>query len=208
MVRFFLFLALGIGAGMVAVWVRSLFRWDHLVIPYGIASPSLSARPEFHIYSSYGGLWLSVQRRPIAGSVRVQNSSPQTGESIIWRSGTSQGGLRYPHAASRVLTTSYVEKCGFQIGLSRRAATPQTGGLLMDDVHVILPYWFLVIAALVTPAVMAARRAKRTRRARHRLTRGQCVQCGFDLRHSGDRCPECGIKVDKDAPSQRFILNE
>ncbi|MCB9854768.1 MAG: hypothetical protein H6818_03700 [Phycisphaerales bacterium] len=31
-------------------------------------------------------------------------------------------------------------------------------------------------------------------RRRHRRKRGLCVECGYDLSHSTDRCPECGAR--------------
>jgi hypothetical protein len=52
-----------------------------------------------------------------------------------------------------------------------------------------VPYWFVSAALLVPPAawVVATRRARRMRRG------GRCAACGYDLRASEGRCPECGL---------------
>jgi hypothetical protein len=53
------------------------------------------------------------------------------------------------------------------------------------------PYWALLLiwAVPAMPCGLAFRREWIRRRRRHR---GLCVQCGYDLRASKDRCPECG----------------
>jgi hypothetical protein len=51
-----------------------------------------------------------------------------------------------------------------------------------------LPYWFIA-SALATPA--ALRLLVRLRR-RRRFGAGLCHHCGYDLRATPDRCPECG----------------
>ena len=52
-----------------------------------------------------------------------------------------------------------------------------------------MPYWPLLVPFLVLPLVQCR---ARWRRARRRRT-GQCVACGYDIRATPQRCPECGL---------------
>jgi hypothetical protein len=52
----------------------------------------------------------------------------------------------------------------------------------------IVPYWAVAILLAVLPLIAARRVVVGWRRTR----RGQCVRCGYDLRATPDRCPECG----------------
>src|SRR5688572_24099284 len=55
-------------------------------------------------------------------------------------------------------------------------------------VSIMAPLWALVLAFSVIPAakVFLALKIRRRRRA------GLCRACGYDLRASPERCPECG----------------
>jgi hypothetical protein len=53
---------------------------------------------------------------------------------------------------------------------------------------IILPCWFIMTLLVALPAPVMARRLGRLRRRRA----NRCVNCGYDLRGSPDRCPECG----------------
>ena len=53
-----------------------------------------------------------------------------------------------------------------------------------------VPYWSLA-AASGLPGAIAARAAWKRRGKR----RGVCTACGYDLRASRERCPECGTEI-------------
>ncbi|MDB5356770.1 MAG: hypothetical protein JWN24_3223 [Phycisphaerales bacterium] len=56
---------------------------------------------------------------------------------------------------------------------------------------IALPYWFLTIVFGALP--MGPFRAAWRRRNRRR--RGLCIACGYDIRASSHRCPECGAAI-------------
>jgi len=51
------------------------------------------------------------------------------------------------------------------------------------------PYWPLVLTLTPLPLLAMQRRRRHCRRRRS----GLCLTCGYDLRASIDRCPECGM---------------
>jgi hypothetical protein len=52
----------------------------------------------------------------------------------------------------------------------------------------VAPHWSLALASAVMPAVWLFR----WRRHRERPKAGVCRSCGYDLRATPERCPECG----------------
>jgi hypothetical protein len=70
----------------------------------------------------------------------------------------------------------------FTFGENPRSPLPYSGRF------VYVPY--AIPLALSAPLPVAW--FTRWRRRVNRLRRGQCVECGYDLRATKDRCPECG----------------
>ena len=59
-----------------------------------------------------------------------------------------------------------------------------------------VPYWLTGLALTVLPTLWLTRplrhRWQRRRRKHHIRRTGLCPSCGYDLRATPDRCPECG----------------
>jgi hypothetical protein len=57
--------------------------------------------------------------------------------------------------------------------------------------HYAVPMWFLALLFAILPALhlRALIRSRRLRRI------GHCQRCGYDLRATPERCPECGAEV-------------
>jgi hypothetical protein len=81
----------------------------------------------------------------------------------------------------------------------RRRAARKFGGIgfwYFDQVsgttpslrEVIVPLWFIAICGAIIPLV----HAHHALRSHQRQRVGLCLTCGYDLRASPERCPECG----------------
>jgi rubrerythrin len=55
-------------------------------------------------------------------------------------------------------------------------------------------YSRVALGAAVLPCVWAFHRRYLRDRAAKRKAKGQCTHCGYDLRETPDRCPECGTE--------------
>jgi hypothetical protein len=62
-----------------------------------------------------------------------------------------------------------------------------------------VPYWALAVAFMVLPSIGVSRGMRRRRRRRQ----GACEKCGYDLRATPDRCPECGAPAESAVATRR-----
>lgn len=61
----------------------------------------------------------------------------------------------------------------------------------LSERNLHLPYWALAVATSLIPMLWLILYARRCARARRRSA-GICLSCGYDLRATPGRCPECG----------------
>jgi hypothetical protein len=84
----------------------------------------------------------------------------------------------------------------FKWGSKRGVVADETGpDLQSHEYWLIVRDWPIVVGTLVLPACVLLRWLSSLGR-RRRLARGECGNCGYDLRASLDRCPECGTAVE------------
>jgi hypothetical protein len=69
--------------------------------------------------------------------------------------------------------------------------TPEGATILHRSIEVRFPVWLFIFPAIPSVAIRYSARRRRRIRAKHNL----CVNCGYDLRHSVRRCPECGRAI-------------
>ncbi len=68
-----------------------------------------------------------------------------------------------------------------------------------DDRGFAIPHWFLALLFALLPMF----HLRAILRARRRARAGLCPRCGYDLRATPDRCPECGMLATESQRAQR-----
>lgn len=64
----------------------------------------------------------------------------------------------------------------------------------------VISYWFLTFVTFLPPAWLIRRYVRRNLQI-FRRAKGLCERCGYDLRASKDKCPECGTEIPRTSAS-------
>jgi hypothetical protein len=163
-----------------ALWVRAAGVSDRVAWATSRAEPEF-ALDWFSVRTLPGGLLLRWDRREYAG-LRPFEMSPEVMR-LRWDKGQAVPlGVLYPPATLRT-------HAGFAFARSRTVYGSAS------EVHsasrLAVPFWAIALGGVPLPAAFLLRR----RLAGRRAARGLCPQCGYDLRATPERCPECGTGI-------------
>jgi hypothetical protein len=113
------------------------------------------------------------------GFVRIRRGRPLVAGQVV-PFGTPFGPTTMP------AVVAWTGQVGFG---SRRSVAPWL--MLAPFEAWIVPYWAVAAMSGIVPAHWVSYAVRRQYRRLH----GKCVGCGYDLRASTDRCPECGRAI-------------
>jgi len=198
-------LSLLVCVATVALWVRSTSYYDECIIRTAVRNGNQTeccafverATIVFRVTST------TFAQLPVAplNSVVITPQRPIVPDpnGVYWRSVKylnniphnaiySEGNLVYPFNVSgqAILLYNNVNSQGLPCIIPNSFPTVSS-----SFIHVHLISLILVFATLGTLAWAISRHRRQKRQV------GYCVQCGYDLRATPERCPECGTVVSK-----------
>jgi hypothetical protein len=156
------------------MWVRSYWVEDH--IQYGVAQPNSPSVIWRSFRSSRGCLVFEVQPWPAL-------PGPRLATQLGWRYARSTPSLLQIFPRHERL----LDFPGIQIA-SRQGMPPSLRLYRASVSYALVALPLLAIAVWRLFAIWIKRGSL--------IAHGNCVRCGYDLRASNDRCPECGTSID------------
>jgi hypothetical protein len=161
--------SLTLAVAVAVLWLRSYWRADSV---YRQATPIA-----WSIASNHGGI--TIGRRAYDG-LSLSDAT--------WR--------HFSHDAHAIGYGVPVWRfAGFARGsLSSSVGTGELAYRFRDE-YWTFPHWFVACLLLILP-ILSATRIRSASCRRQRIARGECAHCGYDLRASPERCPECGATCD------------
>jgi hypothetical protein len=170
--NFAAFVSLLLFVATAVLWVRGYFasdeieRFDERPLADGTGQQSTMA-----FYSSRGLLAWTEHRYVRPGG--LFSSVPRTAWSHQAGASTWPGN-----------TGDWMNRRGFGLGGDRKIFGPSS---TTEWRYAWVPCWFVLLLTAVLPAVRLLRHWRN-----RQFGPGLCPTCGYDLRASPDRCPECG----------------
>ena len=168
--------SLGIGIASLGCWVSSYNVCSDMFHPVAERLPdgTWTARMT-RFKNSGGGFWFETRHARGPTELGTRAAAAATGLEP-WTINVYPN-PKFPIARGK--NDTFIHRLGF---------LASTEGY---DLLLVAPYWAVTPPALAVPVVWLTLVIRRLKRRRKRIL-GRCVVCGYDLRATPDRCPECG----------------
>ena len=179
-------------ATTLVLWHRGRLTGDALELRKTAHAGPAGERVWFRRWGAFSG----------HGAMGLHSLHQHPGGDGPWTAEPWRGAVRQqdPAAASTLALEKDVvfQKFGFRFAYRRTGASRSKADAVQPPWSVqwqwIAPNWFAAGAFSVLPSVAVAGWVRHRRRL-GRARRGRCWRCGYDLRESRERCPECGEAV-------------
>ena len=171
-------------AAACALWVRSYWRADTLILDSRRSGNDGIRTRSVVCFSGAGGFYLAgFDISAVALISDHARQSPDKPWGLLWES--------RPDPKRTGIENPSFDRLGLSwLAQWRRPQGDRWYRRVVSEVFVGIPHWLAVLVTLILPGGGLARRTRRRRR--RRATAGLCVACGYDLRATPGRCPECG----------------
>jgi hypothetical protein len=173
--------------GAMGLWGRSFFENGEIVVVWWPQS-ALDGPNILRVGTYRGGLGLATSSQPkgVAVNLDLQVESLFEPRGHCFGFGTY---VRYRAIPMGLTLGVDVDKVASKIGLAIGHGVSPCG---IYERGVLVPGWFATTLSGVLPAIWVVK----WRRRRPRWGSGLCKGCGYDLRATPLRCPECGRVVE------------
>ena len=156
---------------LLALWIQSRFRsvYVNRTTVVTLRGGDDAAARQYALCSHDGRAWFALARS------QAVDGAGQLPRRARWRVGSSDD-QPYSRMSAPAWLAPVVDWDARQ-------------GSKTHIVYVAVSYWPLITAL----GVVAWATGRSSRLLRRRARRGLCVTCGYDVRMSPERCPECGL---------------
>jgi hypothetical protein len=163
-------------AAVCTAWARSDAQSEKLIWRSDRAQHSLRSAPDHVVLRLYA--WYGAGRGPVAGKPGLSYDRDQP-TPATWDLMSI-----FLLCSDRTARTVHWERAGF--AWSQRSSSRDL------IVTAVAPFWSVTLAAGAPPLGWMALSLVALVRRRRKTSAGLCPTCGYDLRATPDRCPECG----------------